>query len=135
MSYSLKSNKILTLSDRFIKAIQQGDTDTVLDCYHPDARIWLNTVGQAVDRDANVEVLKDFIGRTASRHYQDRRVRETEDGYVQQHVLHAVHKSGPVLVLPAVLICTVQDNKIIRLDEFFDSAPLEAWRAQALAST
>lgn len=126
---------ILALADRFIEAIQKGDIDTVRVCYHPDARIWLNTAGQAVDRDGNIEVLTGFAGRTTSRIYQDRKVQVTTDGYVQQHVLHAVHVKGPLLVLPAVLVCTVKDGQIIKLDEYFDSAPLEAWRAQALIQT
>ena len=41
---------------------------------------------------------------------------------------------GPVLILPAVLVCQIQDDRIIRLDEYFDSAPLIAWRAQADAA-
>lgn len=125
---------ILALADRFIEAIQKGDTDIVRACYHPDARIWLNTLGQAVDRDTNVEVLTGFAGRTVSRDYQNRKVRVTADGYVQQHVLHAVHVKGPLLVLPAVLVCTVKDGQIFRLEEYFDSAPLQAWRDQAAAS-
>ncbi len=125
---------ITALADRFIDAIQRGDIQALKDCYHPDARIWLNTFGEAVDRDSNVKTLTGFLERTSSRDYRDRKVRVTADGYVQQHVLHATHVSGPLLILPAVLICTVEDNRIIRLEEFFDSAPLQAWRAQATAS-
>ncbi|MEG1451494.1 nuclear transport factor 2 family protein [Brevundimonas sp.] len=134
MTATASEAAILALADRFIAAIQKGDTDTVKACYHPDARIWLNTLGQAVDRDANIEVLTGFIGRTSSRDYQDRKVRVTADGYVQQHVLHAVHVNGPLLVLPAVLVCTVKDGQIIRLEEYFDSAPLQIWREQAVTS-
>ena len=42
---------------------------------------------------------------------------------------------GPVLELPASLICQVQNGVIVRLDEYCDSAPLTAWYAQIAAAT
>ncbi|MNH95336.1 SnoaL-like domain protein [compost metagenome] len=124
---------ILALADRFIEAIQAGDLEAVKDCYHPEVAVWLNTTGAAVDRAGSLAVLAGFAARTSERRYEARRVRALPDGYVQQHVLHAVHKAGPVLILPAVLVCQVRDGRIIRLEEYFDSAPLIAWRAEANA--
>ena len=124
---------ILALADRFIEAIQAGDLEAVKDCYHPEVAVWLNMTGAAVDRAASLAVLSGFAARTSERRYEQRRVRALPDGYVQQHVLHAVHKAGPVLILPAVLVCQVRDGRIIRLEEYFDSAPLIAWRAEANA--
>nr|WP_312449299.1 nuclear transport factor 2 family protein [Brevundimonas naejangsanensis] len=133
-------DRILALADRFIAAIQTGDIEAVKACYHSEAEVWLNTAGVAVNREANLAVLAAFVAKTSERRYEDRRVRilpggpNRPGGYVQQHVLHATHKAGPVLVLPAVLVCQIQDDRIIRLEEYFDSAPLIAWRAQADAA-
>src|SRR5690606_30233616 len=91
---------ILALADRFIEAIQAGDLEAVKDCYHPEVAVWLNTTGAAVDRAGSLAVLAGFAARTSERRYEARRVRALPDGYVQQHVLHAVHKAGPVLILP-----------------------------------
>ncbi|AYG93891.1 nuclear transport factor 2 family protein [Brevundimonas naejangsanensis] len=125
---------ILALANRFIEAIQAGDLESVKDCYHPKVEVWLNTTGVAVDREASLAVLSGFAARTSERRYEDRRLRLLTDGYVQQHVLRAVHIAGPVLTLPAVLVCKVRDGRIVRLEEYFDSAPLAVWRAQAAAA-
>lgn len=124
---------VLALADRFIEAIQAGDIDTVKACYHPDVVVWLNTAGVGVDRQTNLQVLTGFVGKTSERRYQNRRVQAFPGGYVQQHLLKATHITGPVLELAAVLVCQVQDGVIIRLDEYFDSAPLTAWYAQIKA--
>lgn len=127
-------DRTLALATRFIDAIQAGDIETVKACYHPEVEVWLNTAGEAVDRQANLDVLSGFVKKTAERQYQNRRVQTFPGGYVQQHVLKATHVSGPVLELAAVLICQVRDDRIVRLEEYFDSAPLIAWRAQATAA-
>ena len=121
---------VRALADRFIEAIQAGDIETVKACYDPAVVVWLNTAGVGVDRAANLEVLAGFIGKTSERQYQNRRVQTFPGGYVQQHLLKTTHIKGPVLELAATLICQVQDGVIVRLDEYFDSAPLTAWYAQ-----
>lgn len=125
---------VLALADRFIEAIQAGDIETVKACYHPNVVVWLNTAGVGVDRQANLEVLTGFVGKTSERRYQNRRVQAFPGGYVQQHLLKATHIKGPVLELAAALVCQVQDGVIVRLDEYFDSAPLTTWYAQISAS-
>lgn len=125
---------VLALADRFIEAIQAGDIATVKACYHPDVVVWLNTAGVGVDRQANLGVLTGFVGKTSERRYQNRRVQAFPGGYVQQHLLKATHVKGPVLELAATLVCQVQNGVIVRLDEYFDSAPLTAWYAQISAS-
>ncbi|GAA0386207.1 nuclear transport factor 2 family protein [Brevundimonas terrae] len=121
---------IRELADRFISAIEQGDIDTVRACYDPDVVVWLNTVGAGVDRQANLDVLKGFVGKTSERRYLNRRVQVFAGGYVQQHLLNAVHVKGPVLELAATLVCRVENGRITRLDEYFDSKPLTDWATQ-----
>lgn len=125
---------IRALADRFIAAIEAGDIETVKACYDPAVVVWLNTAGVGVDRQANLDVLSGFVGKTSERLYQNRRVQTFPGGYVQQHLLQATHVKGPVLELTASLICQVQDGVIVRLDEYFDSAPLTAWYAQISAA-
>lgn len=124
---------VLALADRFIQAIEAGDIHTVKACYHPDVVVWLNTAGVGVDRQTNLQVLTGFVGKTSERRYQNRRVQTFPGGYVQQHLLKATHIKGPVLKLAATLVCQVQHGVIIRLDEYFDSAPLTDWYAQIKA--
>ena len=125
---------VRALAYRFIAAIEAGDIETVKACYDPAVVVWLNTAGVGVDRQANLDVLSGFVGKTSERLYQNRRVQTFPGGYVQQHRLRATHVKGPVLELAASLICQVQDGVIVRLDEYFDSAPLTAWYAQISAA-
>lgn len=120
---------VLGVARRFFDAIEQGDIETVRETYHPDVRVWLNTVGIERTREENLAVLNGLIGKTSHRQYLQRRVAPTPDGFVQQHVLRAVHTRGPVLELPAALVCKIENDRIIRLDEYFDPAPLMAWYA------
>jgi ketosteroid isomerase-like protein len=126
--------QIRALADRFMAAIEAGDIEGVKRCYHPDVVVWLNTAGKGVDRQSNLDVLAGFVGKTSDRRYENRRVRVFDGGFVQQHLLRTTHLSGPVLELAATLVCEVRDDQIVRLDEYFDSAPLTAWYAQIAAA-
>ena len=121
--------RMTAVADRFFGGIERGDIETVKATYHPDVRVWLNTNGIVKTRDENIAVLTGLVGKTTTRHYRDRDLTPTPDGFIQRHVLHAVHTSGPVLELPAILLCKVDGDRIIDLAEYFDSAPLLAWYA------
>lgn len=123
-----------SLADRFFGGIECADIEAVRDCYHDDVQVWLNTSGIPKNRDENLQALSGLAAKTSSRTYLDRRLSVTPEGFVQQHVLHAVHHLGPEMRLPAVLVCVVKDNRIVRIDEYFDSAPLMAWYAAIEAS-
>jgi ketosteroid isomerase-like protein len=41
---------------------------------------------------------------------------------VQQHVLRGVAPNGTALEIPACIVCTVRDGRIVRLEEYLDSA-------------
>jgi ketosteroid isomerase-like protein len=63
------------------------------------------------------------------RRYLERRVQETASGFVQEHVLHVTRRDGKQFELPAAIICTVQDGRIVRLNEYLDSAHVAALRS------
>lgn len=113
---------MLALAKRFFDSVEQGDIDTLYDCYAPDAKIWHNTDGLEQTRDDNAMVLKGFVERIPTRTYAKRRVRAFPGGFVQQHELQAVRSDGVAVTLPACIVCEVKDGRITRLDEYFDSA-------------
>lgn len=123
------NEQMRAVAGRFFGAIEHGDVNTVRQTYHPDVRVWLNTAGIDRTREQNLEVLVGLIAKTSRRAYTERRLAVTADGFVQQHVLHAVHNTGPELKMPAALVCRVENGQIIRLDEYFDPTPLMAWYA------
>lgn len=119
------------LAKRFFDAVERGDIDAVYDCYHPDARIWHNTDEAEQSRDDNAQTLRGFVSRISQRVYAKRRVQVFEHGFVHQHELQGVRADGVRVTLPACIICEVRDGRIVRLDEYFDSARVAEFRKVA----
>lgn len=117
------------LAKRFFDAIEQGDVATVTDCYDPKVEIWHNFDEIVQTREENLETLKGMIGRLSDRLYDERQVETFPGGFVQQHVLRATRKDGLRVHLPAALVVRIRDGKIVRLDEYLDTAQVAAFRA------
>jgi ketosteroid isomerase-like protein len=117
-----------TLARTFFDAVERGDIETVGATYAPDAVIWHNTDGQAQTPAENLATLTGFVGRIPERRYAERRVNVFPGGFVQQHVLKGVRKDGERVELPCCIVCQVKDGKISRLDEYFDSVHVAAFR-------
>jgi ketosteroid isomerase-like protein len=114
--------EIRALAKRFFDAVENGDIETLYNCYAADAKIWHNTDGAEQSRDDNAATLKGFVGRISNRVYGDRRLHVFEGGFVQQHELRGVRADGVAVRLTACIVCAVKDGRITRLDEYFDSA-------------
>ncbi len=124
----MTEGEIRALARRFFDAVEQGDVDTVGECYSADAVIWHNTDSIRTSREENLTVLRGMVGRISDRIYDDRQVAVFENGFVQQHVLRGTRKDGVRLALPACIICRLVDDKIARLDEYFDSEHVAEFR-------
>lgn len=116
------------LAKRFFDAVEQGDIDTLRSCYSENARIWHNTDDAEQTPDENAETLKGFVQRISARKYVKRRVAVFDGGFAHQHELQGTRKDGAKVVLPACIICQVEDGKVTRLDEYFDSAHVAEFR-------
>lgn len=122
--------EIRDLANRFFAAIEGSDPAGVEACYAPDAEIWHNYDRASQSRAENVLVLKGFVQVTRARRYTERDLKVYAGGFSQQHLLVATSQGGAVLELPAALFCDVADGRITRLREYFDPAPVAAWRAE-----
>ena len=122
-------DEIRAMATRFFDAIEAGDIATMRESFTPDAEIWHNTDELIVTRDQTAEVLTGMVARIKDREYADRRLTVFPGGFVQQHVLTGkrTHDGGAVR-LPCAIICRVEGGKIIRLDEYFDSAHVAEFR-------
>lgn len=116
------ANEMNMLADRFMRAIETGDMDTVRACYAPDARIWHNNDGLEQTVEDNARVLAWVTRHLPNRRYEIKSRHTFEGGYVQQHVLHGTLNSGQPFSMPACLVVTVTNGKIARLNEYLDSA-------------
>ena len=113
---------VLAFADRFVGAIQSGDTDTVRACYAPDAKLWHNTDGIEQTVDQNMKVLEWFIRKLPDRNYRILRREVLPDGFLQQHVLEATLPDGRPFKMSACCVIQMKDGVISRLDEYLDSA-------------
>jgi ketosteroid isomerase-like protein len=116
------ANETNLLADRFMRAIETGDIETVRACYAPDARIWHNNDGVEQTLEENLKVLNWVARHLSDRRYEIKSRHVFEGGYVQQHVLHGTLNNGKPFSMPACLVVTVTNGKIARLSEYLDSA-------------
>jgi ketosteroid isomerase-like protein len=118
------------LAKDFFDAVEQGDVEALKTFYAPDAKIWHNTDGLEQSPDDNVQTLKGFVARIRDRRYRDRRVHVFPGGFAHQHTLTGTKtKDGKEVSLAACIVCTVENGRITRLDEYFDSAHVAQFRS------
>jgi len=122
---------IQALAQRFFDAVEAGDIETVHGCYAPDAKIWHNTDDAEQSRDDNARTLRGFARLISDRLYADRRLHVFDGGFVQQHELRGVRQDGVAVRLTACIVCAVENGRITRLDEYFDSAQLAQFTGAA----
>lgn len=129
-----EQDDIRAMAQRFFDAIEAGDIETMRDSFTPDAKIWHNTDELIVTRDQTAQTLTGMVARIKEREYAERRLTTFPGGFVQQHVLKGRRTHDDVEVrLPCAIVCKVENGKITRLDEYFDSAHVAAFRKFANA--
>jgi len=115
----------LEVADRLFKSIERGDIAAIREIYAPDVIIWHNNDGATQTVDANLAVVGWVVANISEIAYTEIRRHATPTGFVQQHVMRGrVKASGKELRLPACIICDVENGRITRLDEYFDSAQI-----------
>jgi ketosteroid isomerase-like protein len=119
---------IAALAKRFFDGLEQGNIAILREVYAPDVKIWHNTDGLEQTLEDNETTLSGFIERIPKRQYANRRVHTFPGGFVQQHTLKGTKKDGKEVALDAVIICKVENGKVTRLDEYFDSAAVARFR-------
>ena len=129
-----EQDDIRAMATRFFDAIEAGDIETMQGSFTPDAEIWHNTDELIVTPAQTAQTLTGMASRIRDREYADRQLTVFPGGFVQQHVLKGVRVHDGVSVrLPCAIICKVENGKITRLDEYFDSAHVAEFRKFANA--
>jgi ketosteroid isomerase-like protein len=129
MELSASAKESLEIADRLFKAIEHGDVNAIKNIYAPHTKIWHNFDNIAQSVDENLAVLKWVVENIAEISYSEIKRQPTPAGFVQQHVLRGkVKSSGKPVAIPACIVCTVENGRITRLDEYLDSAQTAALR-------
>jgi ketosteroid isomerase-like protein len=113
------------VADRLFAAIEAGEIAAIEDMWADDVIVWHSGDEFDNERVRALKVIRWFVGSTITRRYRvlDRRVFDC--GFVQQHVLHAVGRSGASIDLRVCIVVVVGiDGRITRIDEYFDPADM-----------
>jgi ketosteroid isomerase-like protein len=116
--------EMLAFARRFFDAVARGDLDAVRGFYAPDAVVW--TAQDPAERtpEENLAVLRWVNDNIARFRYEDVRCQVTPTGFVEQHTTCGTAPGGGELRFAACLVVRVEDGRIKRLEEYFDTAPL-----------
>ena len=125
----MSGEEFLDFAEKFVGAIQAGDTQAVRACYAPGAKIWHNTDNIEQTVDDNMKVLDWFIRTLPDRNYRVLNREALKSGFLQQHVLEATLPDGTKWKMSACVVVTMKDGLITRLDEYLDSAEGKALRS------
>jgi ketosteroid isomerase-like protein len=112
-------------ADRLFAAIERGDQTALAALWSDDVVVWRVGGGRERDKTRALKVIDWFMTATTDRRYEvlDRRI--FEDGFVQQHILHAVTNDGSALSLRVCMVIKVGPTGLIsRIDEYMDPADL-----------
>jgi ketosteroid isomerase-like protein len=121
---------MIAFARRFFDAVARGDLETVRSTYAPNAVIW--TAQDPAERtpEQNLAVLGWVKDNIKNFRYEDVRCQATPSGFVEQHTTCGTAPGGAEFRFPACLVVRVENERITRLDEYFDTAPLTAALSQ-----
>ena len=123
----------IDLARRFFAAVERGDLETVRSLYAPDAKIWTAQDPAERSPEENLAVLTWVKENVRDFRYEEVRCQPTPTGFVEQHVTSGTAPGGGQFRFPACLVVRVENGKVTRLDEYFDTAPLMAAMSQVQA--
>lgn len=118
------------VANALFAAIERRDVDAVAALYTDDAVIWHNFDRVEQPRDQNLAVLAWMTRHVDNLRYTDIQRHVIDGGFVQQHVLRGTAKNGAELEVPCCLVVRVDGEQIARIDEYLDTAHLQALIAQ-----
>lgn len=117
-------NEHVKLANDLRRRIETGDVQGV-DALHDDrAIVWRNVDNRELVKKQMLKVIEFLATQVTELRYEDVRVQATDTGYVQQHTLRCIAANGQAVEARACLVVTVEGGKVLRLDEYLDSAAM-----------
>jgi ketosteroid isomerase-like protein len=117
---------VAEVADRLFAAIESGDADTVEKMWDDDVLVWKSAEPEDQVKTRALRVIFWFMGTTAERRYEILDRQFFDDGFVQQHILHATSRKGGSIALRVCIVIKLGANGLItKIDEYFDPAELE----------
>lgn len=114
----------VAIAERLSRALVTGDVDAISELYAEDIAVFRNFDGRTLPKDKVLKVVRFLVTGVEGLRYDDVRVVPTDKGFVQQHVFRGRSRSGAEVAAPVCLIAEVRDGRIVRIDEYLDSAQM-----------
>ena len=113
------------VANRLFAAIEAGDGTALAALWSADIVVRRQGGGRERDKARGLKVIEWFVDSTTSRRYEILDRQEFDGGFLQQHTVHAIARTGAPLTFRACLIVKVgADGLITRIDEYLDPADL-----------
>src|SRR5262249_8156566 len=106
------------------RAISKKDVAGVANVYSDHCVVWYNYDNKHQTRDESLAALTSSLRPFNTICYANIRRELTESGYVQQHVMIGELHGGGRIEVPCCHVGAVRNGKLVRLDAYFDPAPL-----------
>jgi len=117
---------VAEVADRLFAAIESGDADTVEKMWDDDVLVWKSAEPEDQVKTRALRVIFWFMETTTERRYEILDRQFFDDGFVQQHILHATSRKGGSIALRVCIVIKLGANGLItKIDEYFDPAELE----------
>ena len=117
-------NDHVKLANELRGRIETGDVQGVDALYDDRAIVWRNVDNRELVKKQMLKVIEFLATQVTELRYEDVRVQATDTGYVQQHTLRCIAANGQAVEARACLVVTVEGGKVLRLDEYLDSAAM-----------
>lgn len=121
---------ILKVARALFENIETGNAAGVDAIYAEDIQVWHNFSNATQSKAQNLRTLEGLIASVATIHYAVKELRVLDSERVlQRHDLQCTTRGGESFTIPACIFITLRDGKIVRIDEYLDSAQANALRA------
>jgi ketosteroid isomerase-like protein len=127
----MNSDQINKLADELFRSVEKFDMAALDRLYAADTVVWHNTDNIAQSRTENLKLLSQIPALFEVFKYTNIRRELVKEGFVQQHDLVLRSKQGAESVVHICMVVQVRNNKIARIDEYMDSAQINAALAAA----
>lgn len=131
MTTSDQRSAALKVAEAITAAFARRDINGFLQVYAPEISVWHNNDRKTQNYGENSAILGGFMNLFASLEYTDIRRTYVDEGIIQQHVVVGTLPDGRRFEMPACLILTIRDGRIVHIDEYLDPAPFYAMMAES----
>lgn len=116
-------DEALRLAQFWATVSEEHNTEKFQTVLHDDFVMWYNFDPVERTRDEFIQTLKDAHSMFDNQKNENLKITLTDDGFVLQAIMTGV-LAGENIASPYCFIAKIRDGKIVRGDEYFDTAQL-----------